>query len=80
MSVSIVVNYYNNDRLLAGLIDNYAALSKAKPGYFELVLVDDASPEPIDPKHFENVANLRVFPAQGECAMEHAGRSQHWWA
>lgn len=61
MSVSIVVNYYNNERALKGLIDNYRALSAARPEFFELLLVDDASPQPVDPICFEGVPNLRVF-------------------
>jgi glycosyltransferase involved in cell wall biosynthesis len=61
MAVSIVVNYYNNQRCLEPLLANYKKLSAIAKDFFELVLVDDHSHEPPDLRIFENVAQLRVF-------------------
>ena len=61
MAVSIVVNYYNNQRCLEPLLANYRKLSSIAKGFFELVLVDDHSHDAPDLKIFENTAGLRVF-------------------
>lgn len=61
MSVSLVVNYYNNEKSLKFLLENFKKISEVRKDFFELVLVDDASPTPMDLAHFNGIPNLRVF-------------------
>lgn len=61
MSISLVVNYYNNANAVKLFLEWYREAAEQAPGLLELVLVDDHSDEAVDPIIFEAVPNLRVF-------------------
>lgn len=73
MAVSIVVNYYNNQKCLEPLLANFKKLTAIAKNFFELVLVDDHSHDPPDLRIFENVAGLRVFRVTDDIAWNMPG-------
>ena len=73
MAVSIVVNYYNNQRCLGPLLANFKKLSAIAGDFFELVLVDDHSHDAPDLRIFEDVPRLRVFRVDEDVAWNMPG-------
>lgn len=61
MSIAVVVNYFNNEKSLVSLIENFKMINRVKPGIFEFILVDDHSHEIVSVDVFADVANLKVF-------------------
>lgn len=73
MSISFVVNYYNNADAVKHFMEWYRQAWERAPGFFELVLVDDHSDEGVDPAIFEAVPDLRVFRITDDIAWNQGG-------
>jgi glycosyltransferase involved in cell wall biosynthesis len=68
LKLSVVSHYYNNASSVEKALQSYRDMASAHPGAFEFILVDDHSHEPMDPKIFEGLENLRVFRITADVA------------
>ncbi|WP_162301961.1 glycosyltransferase family 2 protein [Croceibacterium ferulae] len=73
MTLSIVVNFYNNEEGVDALIRNYESIVKRYPQQCELVLVDDHSDKVMDFSSYQSVPDLRIFRVLDDITWNQAG-------